>query len=61
MVRALGDLLDEADAYCAGGQHLLMLATPDDLLAYRRWYLGEFTRQAEGASPVPWPQVADGR
>ena len=53
--RALGDLLDEADRYCRQGQHLLTLATPDDLLPYRRWYLGEVEDQLGGAAPTPWP------
>ena len=30
---ALRQLLDEADVYCAAGQHLLMLATPPELVA----------------------------
>jgi hypothetical protein len=51
---ALGALLDEADAYCAAGQHLLMLATPPELVRYRRWYLGEFVRQVAGEPPMPW-------
>jgi hypothetical protein len=53
-VRSLADILDEADEYCRAGQHLLTLATPPDLVAYRRWYLDEFTRQAAGAAPMSW-------
>jgi hypothetical protein len=52
--QALSDILDEADAYCRAGQHLLTLATPDDLVVYRRWYLSQFTDQAAGGSPVTW-------
>lgn len=52
---ALGAMLDECDAYCAGGKDLLTLATPPDLLAYRRWYLSEVVAQLGGASPCPWP------
>jgi hypothetical protein len=51
---ALGALLDEADDYCREGKHLLTLATPPDLLAYRRWYLGEFVDQIRGGEPRPW-------
>jgi hypothetical protein len=51
---ALGALLDEADEYCREGKHLLTLATPPDLLAYRRWYLQEFVEQIGGAAPTPW-------
>lgn len=53
-VQALGDILDEADDYCRDGQHLLTLATPPDLVDYRRWYLEEFSRQTAGAAPMPW-------
>lgn len=52
-------LLDEADAYCRQGQHLLMLATPTELVDYRRWYLQEFVRQLGGQTPTPWPAYRD--
>lgn len=51
---ALGGMLDEADEYCREGQHLLTLATPPDLVAYRRWYLQEFVDQIAGSPPTPW-------
>lgn len=47
-------LLDEADAFCQQGQHLLTLTTPPELVAYRHWYLGELTAQLGGAAPTPW-------
>ena len=50
----LGELLDAADDYCRGGEVLLTLATPDDLVAYRRWFLREFVRQTSGEAPIPW-------
>jgi hypothetical protein len=52
--RALGDMLDEADDYCRAGRHLLTLAAPDEVVAFRRWYLSEFIRQTDGEPPVPW-------
>ena len=52
--RQLGALLDEADDFCRTGG-LLTLATPEGPLAYRRWYLDEFSRQVAGAPPRPWP------
>lgn len=55
--RALGAMLDEADDYCREGRHLLTLPTPDDLVAYRRWYLDEVISQIEGTPPQPWPPV----
>lgn len=55
----LADMLDEADTYCRDGQHLLTLAAPDDVVAFRRWFLGEFVRQSAGAAPVPWPERDD--
>jgi hypothetical protein len=51
---ALEALLDEADDYCREGKHLLTLATPPDLVEYRRWYLREFVNQIRGAAPEPW-------
>lgn len=50
----LGAMLDEADEFCRAGEHLLTLATPPDLVAYRRWYLNEFVAQIGGAEPTPW-------
>lgn len=50
----LGDLLDEADEYCAAGE-LLTLATPDRALNLRRWFLSEFIRQTHGEPPIPYP------
>jgi hypothetical protein len=58
--RALADMLDEADEYCRQGRHLLTMATPDDLLAYRHWYLGQIADQLEGAPPVAWPDARGG-
>jgi hypothetical protein len=55
-IRHLGDMLDEADAYCRQGSHLLTLQTPADQLAFRRWFLSEFTNQFGGAPPLPWPE-----
>jgi hypothetical protein len=50
----LADLLEEADRYCQEGEHLLTLATPDELVRYRQWFLDEFVRQAAGEQPRPW-------
>ena len=51
---AIGEMLDEADEYCREGRHLLTLATPPDLVAYRRWYLQQFVDQVAGHPPAPW-------
>lgn len=52
---AVGAIFAEADEYCRAGQHLLTLATPPELVAYRNWYLQQFVDQIAGADPVPWP------
>jgi hypothetical protein len=52
----LGDMLEEADDYCRAGQHLLTLASSDEVVRFRRWYLVEMVRQLDGAAPVPWPE-----
>jgi anti-anti-sigma factor len=50
----LGALYDELDDFCRDGG-LLTLATPPDLLAYRRWILDEVQGQIrEGRAPRPW-------
>lgn len=53
---AIGAAFDAADDFCRSGEHLLTLATPPDALAFRRWYLGEFSRQIAGEPPLSWPQ-----
>lgn len=55
-VRALGDVLDEADDYCRAGQHLLTLSTPPELVVFRRWFLDEFVRQGAGLPPQSWAE-----
>ncbi|MBA2438213.1 MAG: hypothetical protein H0V52_07665, partial [Acidimicrobiia bacterium] len=50
----LGELLDESDEFCKKGEHLLTLTTPAEPLALRRWFLGEFVAQIDGADPTPW-------
>ena len=50
----LGALLDEVDELCRTGE-LVTLVTPPDLLAYRRWILGEFVEQIRsGREARPW-------
>jgi anti-anti-sigma factor len=50
------DLLDEADDYCLAGEHLVTLASPPAVRAYRDWFLHEFIEQAAGRSPTPWSE-----
>jgi hypothetical protein len=54
--RRLQVMLDEADAYCQAGRHLLTLASPPDLARFRRWFLEEFVNQLAGAPPTPFPE-----
>jgi hypothetical protein len=51
---AIAEMMDEADEYCREGRHLLTLATPPDLVAYRQWYLQQFVDQIAGRPPAPW-------
>ena len=46
--------LDAVEDYCRTGRHLLTLAAPPDVAAYRRWVFDEFERQIAGGAPVPW-------
>lgn len=54
-VRHVAEVLDEADAYCRAGEHLLMLAAPAEISAYRAWVFGEVQRQIGGEEPLSWP------
>lgn len=58
LILALNDVLDRADAFCREGGALLTLATPPELLAFRRWYLGQIVDQLSGRPPVPWVGAA---
>lgn len=60
-VAALSAILDEVDELCRQGQYLLTLATPPDLVAYRHWFLDEFTRQIAGERPLTWADSPQGR
>lgn len=50
----LGEVLDDVDAYCEDGG-MLSLAAPAEIRQYRRWFIGQFVDQIDGAEPVPWP------
>jgi hypothetical protein len=54
---ALDAMLDEADEFCRRGKDLLTLATPPSALAFRKWFLHEFVRQADGEPPRPWQRA----
>lgn len=49
----LDEALDEADRFCAEGEYLLSLVSPPDVLAFRKWYIGEFVRQIGRVQPPP--------
>lgn len=52
---ALGALLDEADTYCAEGQHLLTMAATPEVIRFRRWFLQQFVDQVGGKPAIAWP------
>jgi anti-sigma regulatory factor (Ser/Thr protein kinase) len=47
------DVLVRADRFCRDQSLLTMPATPQQLVLLD-WYVGEFTRQADGHEPRPW-------
>lgn len=48
-------IFEEVDEFCAQRQDLLSLASSDEMVAFRRWFLNEFPRQIdEGLPPRPW-------
>jgi hypothetical protein len=52
----LGRLLEEADAYCSAGDHLLTLRTPPGPLFYRQWYIAQLVEQIAGSSPMSFSE-----
>jgi hypothetical protein len=50
----IADLWEEVDRFCEQGHYVLALTTPPELVAYRRWFLEQFTHQAAGHEPIPW-------
>jgi anti-anti-sigma factor len=48
-------VLDEVDAFCRAGRHLLTVPNSNGEI-FRRWFLGEFIRQLEGGEPLPWDE-----
>lgn len=57
--RELATMLDEADAFCLDGRHLLAMVSPPDVVQFRNWYLDEFSRQIAGESPRSWPRYLE--
>lgn len=58
-MRRLSDALDRVDLFCR--EHLLLTLPEDpETIAVRRWYFGEFSRQAEGQPPTPFRYVDQG-
>lgn len=49
----LAALLDEADEFCRSGDLLTLAALPESL-RFRRWFLGEFSRQTAGEPARSW-------
>lgn len=56
-LRRLDQVLKETDEFCRAGRHLLTLAVPPEIAAYRRWSFDEILRQLDGHPPTPWPGV----
>lgn len=47
-------MLDETDDFCRDGS-LLTLAPEEDVVAFRRWYVGQLMAQVRVGSASPWP------
>jgi anti-sigma regulatory factor (Ser/Thr protein kinase) len=52
--RRLLETLERADEFCREQRLLVLAATPQEA-AMQRWWLSEFSRQAAGEDPTPWP------
>ena len=55
LAHELKRLFDAAEDFCRSGD-LLTLAEPEDVRAFRDWYLEQYVEQLDGAAPTPWPQ-----
>lgn len=53
----LNAMFDETDRFLSSSDDMLTLATPRELVVYRRWLFGEFIAQPGGAEPLPWSEV----
>jgi hypothetical protein len=51
----LDQILDEVDEFCRAGE-MLTLASPPELVRYRKWFLDEFVNQIDGKPPTPWSE-----
>ncbi|QNN54132.1 ATP-binding protein [Nocardioides mesophilus] len=58
-MRRSDELMDRIDEFTRE-QGLLTLPATEEIVRLRRWYLGEFVRQATGAEPLPWPEASAG-
>lgn len=55
LIGRLSKSFDAVDEFCTQKQDLLSLASPPDMVQFRRWFLAEFSRQIdEGLPPRPW-------
>lgn len=52
--RDVAVLWDEVDGYCDAGEYLLALRSPPEVVAYRRWFLEQFSAQCAGEAPQTW-------
>ena len=56
VAQQLGQVFDEADAFCQAGRHLLTIAADEEIGRFRSWFLDQFTDQIAGRPAVPWPE-----
>lgn len=54
MAHELNNLLEDADSYCKN-QYLLTTYPSEDLVSFRKWYLGQvYSQLILGRYPIPW-------
>jgi hypothetical protein len=60
-IRAVGELMTEADRFCAA-ELLMTMPRPPLLKAFGDWYVGEYEAQIAGRAAEPWkgPLTLDG-
>lgn len=60
-LQAFAAVRDDADYFCWDGEDLFAFATPQDCVAFRRWWISQVLDQLDGRHPIRWPESTAAR
>lgn len=60
-LQAFAAVRDDADYFCWDGEDLFGYATPQDCVAFRRWWISQVLDQLDGRRPIRWPESTAAR